>query len=137
MDQGPLVIEEIEAGAQLVREFDRYAPVKAAFWLKASDEDQRYLYLASDRIDDTNFDLAYGEVLRVAGEIQSPYLDPFRVMVISGDDPLALAAAELNNRFPGRLPTRFGGTRFGGLTVDDVYIYPSPIAVADSFATRR
>src|SRR3954449_4517715 len=101
MDQGPLVSEEINAGAIMVREFDRYEPVKAAFWLKASDEEQRYLYLASDRIDDTNFDVAYREVLRLANEMRSPYLDPFRVKLIGGEDPLALAALDINKRFPG------------------------------------
>jgi hypothetical protein len=125
-----LVIEEIDAGARFAREFDRYEPVKAAFWLKASDEEQRYLYLASDRIDDTNFDVAYGEVPRLANQFPSPYLDPFRVKVIGASDPLAQAAAEINRRFPGPMPTRFGGTRFGGLTVDDVYIYPSPLPAA-------
>ena len=40
MDRGTLVKEEIDAGA----EFDRFAPIKAAFWLKASGDDFRYLY---------------------------------------------------------------------------------------------
>jgi hypothetical protein len=130
MDQGPLVIEEIDAGAELVREFDKYDPVKVAFWLRASDEEHRYLYIASDRINDTNFDVAYGEVLRLANQIQSPYLDPFRVKLISADDPLAKAAAEIKRRFPGRMATRFGGKSFGGISVDDVYIYPSPLPAA-------
>jgi hypothetical protein len=130
MDQGPLVIEEIDEGARLAREFDRIAPVKAAFWLKASDEDQRYLYLASDSIDDTNFDVAYGEVARLTNQFPSLYLDPFRVKVIGGGDPLARAAVDINKRFPGPTPTRLGGTRFGGITVDDVYIYPLPLPAA-------
>jgi hypothetical protein len=127
MDQGPLVIEEIDAGAELAREFDQYQPIKAAFWLKASDEEQRYLYLASDGIDDTNFDVAYGEVLRLANKIHSPYLDPFRVKLIGDRDPLAQAAIGISNRFPGPIATRFGGKSFGGLSVDDVYVYPSPL----------
>ncbi|MDR3632691.1 MAG: hypothetical protein P4L84_02585 [Isosphaeraceae bacterium] len=130
MDQGPLVIEEIDAGERLVRAFDEYEPVKAAFWLKASDEEQRYLYLASDGIDDTNFDVAYGEVLRLANQMRSPYLDPFRVKLISGQDPLAQSAVDINRRFRGPIATRFGGKSFGGLSVDDVYIYPSPLPAA-------
>ncbi len=63
MDYGPLVREEIEEGAKLAREFDHYAPLKAAFWLKASDDDHRYLYLTSDQIDDTGVYSAYGEVV--------------------------------------------------------------------------
>jgi hypothetical protein len=118
-------MEEIDAGAELVREFDKYAPVKAAFWLKAGDEDYRYLYIASEQIDGANIDVAYGEVLRLADKIASPFLDPFRVKLLNASDPLAKAAAEVNERFAGRMATRFGGRSFGGVSVDDVYIYPS------------
>ncbi|MBL8800174.1 MAG: hypothetical protein JNM56_40200 [Planctomycetia bacterium] len=127
MDQGPLVMEEIDAGAELVRAFDKYAPVEVAFWLKASDEEQRYLYIASDQIKDTNLGAAYGEVLRLAQRLSSPYLDPFRVKLISAANPLAQAATEIHRRFPGRLATRFGGRLWGRVSVDDVYIYPSPL----------
>ena len=130
MDRGQLVNEEIEDGMIFVREFAHYAPVKAAFWVKSADEDQRYLYLSSDRIDDTNFDLAYGEVIRLSHELKLPYLDPFRVKVIGGKDPLAIAAVELNGRYGGTIPTRYGGRIFGGQCVDDVYVYASPVPVA-------
>jgi len=130
MDQGPLVIEEIDAGAELAREFEKYVPVKAAFWVKASDEEQRYLYLASDGIDANNIDVAYGEVLRLASKMRSPYLDPFRVKLVNAGDPLAKDALEINRRFPGRVATRFGGKTFGGTSVDDVYIYPTPLPAA-------
>jgi hypothetical protein len=33
MDQGQLVSEEIDAGAELVRRLDQHVPVKAAFWV--------------------------------------------------------------------------------------------------------
>lgn len=123
-------MEEIDAGAELVREFDKYAPVKVAFWLKASDEEHRYLYIASAQIKDTNFDVAYGEVVRLANQLQSPSLDLFRVKLISADDPLARAALDIHQRFPGPLATRFGGKSFGGMSVDEVYIYPSPLPAA-------
>ncbi len=123
MDQGPLVREEIDAGGELTREFDKYAPVMVAFWLKASDDEYRYLFIASDQINDTNFDLAYREVLRLTSKMNSLYLDPFRVKVIGADDPLAKAAVDIHQRFPGIFPTRFGGKMFGGISVDDVFIY--------------
>ncbi len=128
--RGSLVREETDAGAELVREFDKDRPVAAAFWVKASDEEQRYLYIASERIDDTNVGLAYREVLRLTGELDSPYLDPFRVKVISATDPLARAAMEIHRRFPGSMPTCFGGRSFGGICVDDVYIYAPSLPAA-------
>ena len=130
MDQGPLVIEEIEAGAELVRQFGAYEPVTVAFWLKASDVPHRFLYLASEWIDDTNFDVAYGEVVRLTSQIRSPYLDPFRVKVVGATDRFAQAAADINERYPGPAATRLGGTTLGGVSVDDVYIYPLPLPLA-------
>lgn len=128
MDQGPLVNEEIVAGAELVRRFDKYEPVQVAFWLKASESPHRYLYMASERIDDKSRALAYGEVLRLVDQIRSPYLNPFRVKVVNVDDPLAKAAWEINQRFPGHEAIRFGERWFGDISADDVYIYPSALA---------
>ena len=125
MDYGPLVAEEIDAGAELVRQFDQYEPVAAAFWLKASDEEYRYLYIASEQPD--GITAAYREVFRLAS--RSPVLDPFRVKLIGVANPLAQAALEIHARFPALLPTRLGGMSFGGQSADDVYVYP-PLPVA-------
>lgn len=124
MDQDPLVSEEIDAGAELARRFDEYQPVKAAFWFKASSDGRRHLYLASDRIDDTNFDLAYGEVLRLTNQMRTPYLSPFQVRVIGGDDPRARAATEFRELFTGPVGVRVHDTDFGGLFIAEAYIYP-------------
>ena len=129
MDRGPLVNEEIEDGETLARAFDAYASVKIAFWVKSSDEDQRYLYLASDEINDGNFDVAYGEVIRLTNALGLLHLDPFRVKVVSGNDPLAAAALKLSSSYPGKIANRYGGRIFGGMDVDDVYVYPSPLLV--------
>ncbi len=124
MDQEPLVIEETEAGEKLVRLLDQYVKVEVACWVKGSEEGQWYLYIASDKIDDSNLDLVYGEVLRLADQMASPYLDPFRVKLIPTRDPIAQAALDIQRRFPGRMATRFGGKNFGGIGVDGVFIYP-------------
>jgi len=124
------VIEEIEVGEHLLREFENYAPIMVAFWMRAGDEEQRYLYIASDRIDATNFDVAYGEVLRIAERIRSPYFNPFRVKVINSSHPLAHAALDARDRFPAPIATRLGGTWFGGVDAADVYIYPALDRVA-------
>jgi hypothetical protein len=130
MDQGSLVIEETEAGAELVRRLDRSFPVKAAFWVKDSEEGPWYLYIASDQIEDGNIDAAYREVLRLAGEMASPYLDPFQVKLIPTSDPLAQAALEVQRRFPGTMATRLGTTIFGGIGVDGVHLYPASLTSA-------
>jgi hypothetical protein len=127
MDQEPLVIEQIDAGAIFLGEFAKTVAVAAAFWLKVGEESPWYLYVVSDEFNDKNLDIAYGEVLRIAGELHHPYFDPFKVKLIEQSYPLAQAALEVNRRFPGKIPTRFGSGIFGGMGVEGAYIYPSSV----------
>lgn len=127
MDKSPLVTEQIDAGSWLIREFNRKIPVQAAFWLRERDSDEWFLYLASDQINDSNFDVAYGEVLRIVGPLQNLWIDPFQVKVIGIDDPLARAALDVARKYPARTPTRYHGRQFGGLSTDEVYIYSLPL----------
>jgi hypothetical protein len=129
MDQGPLVIEEIDAGMRFLEEFDKKVPVLAAFWLRASEEDAGYLYVASDQINDNNIKEVYGEVGRIAAEMRDPSFGPFRVKLIKRSDPLAGAAMQYLELFPGRMPTRLRQRNFGGIGTEEVYIYPSAITV--------
>jgi hypothetical protein len=130
MDQGPLVTEEIDAGARFLGEFEKKFPVAAAFWLKAGEEDSGYLYVSSDQLNDQSLGAAYGEVLRIIGEMRDPNFDPFRVKLIKPGDPLAKAARDLLQLYPIRKPTRLRRSTFGGLGVDEVYLYPRSIPVS-------
>lgn len=127
MDKSPLVTEQIDAGAWLIGEFSKRIPVQAAFWLRERDSDEWYFYLASDQINDSNFDHAYAEVLRIVPPQQSLWLDPFQVKVVGMDAPVAKAALDVMRKYPGRIPTRYHGRHFGGLSVDEVCIYPLPL----------
>jgi hypothetical protein len=130
VDQGSLVKEQIDAGARFLGEFQNYLPVQIAFWVKESEEGAWNLYVASDRITDDNFDVAYGEVLRIAGVLRDSWFDPFQVKLVGEEDPVAQAALDLHQRAPGRTSTLFHGKTFDGLSVDEVYVYPSPIPAA-------
>jgi hypothetical protein len=127
MDQGPLVIEQTDAGANLAAEFDKYASLRAAFWLKESEGGQWHLYLVSDQIDDSNFDLGYGEVLRLLDRGPNMWLDPFQVKVTGVEDPVAKDVIAIQQKYPGRLATRARNRVLGGISVDEVYIYPIPV----------
>jgi hypothetical protein len=48
----------IEAGARFLPEFQKYAPIAAAFWLKDSDTGNWHLWIGSTKITDRNFDRA-------------------------------------------------------------------------------
>src|ERR1700680_3158497 len=104
MDKAPLVMDEIDAGEALVKRLNDYAPVIAACWLRSAEGGERYLYVALDGLTVANTDLAYGEVLRIAGAMKDRYLDPFRVKLIGPTHPIAKAVTEIYRRFPGRIP---------------------------------
>lgn len=129
MDQGTLVSEQIDAGAKLVADFGHYKPLRAAFWIKDPDDREWYLCLASDQINDTNFDLAYGEVNRLVRPMSNLWLDPFQVKVMGADHPMAKAVIELTEKYPGICPIRLRSRRLGNITVDDAFVYPVPTAV--------
>lgn len=122
MDQSPLVMEEIDAGTELVKRFDLLRPVEVAFWLRVSDDD-RFLYIASPQVDDTNLEFAYDDVIKLT-KSDDHYVDPFRVKLVGVNHPLAVAASEINRKFPGRMATRLRNTPFGGIFAEDIYIYP-------------
>jgi hypothetical protein len=82
--------------------------VRAAFWLKASEDSRWYLYIASDRITDQRIRAGYAEVGRASEAIQDPNFDPFRVKLINVGDPLAQAALALYRRTQARVPMHSG-----------------------------
>ena len=116
-------MQQIEAGERFIREFAKYTPLRAAFWLKASADNQWFLYLVGDRIDDSNFNLAYTEVIRIAAMMPDIWLDPFQIKVMGTGKPVAKAAIEVQEQYNGRLPARYYGPPLGDITIEEVYIY--------------
>jgi len=125
MDQNPLVIDEIEAGKELIQRLNDRFPVIAACWLRDDSGGGRNLYIALDELTRPKEVLANAEVRRIADEVKDHYIDPFWVSIIEPTHPIAKAVTEIYRRFPGRRPpsrsTEYG---FGGVGVAELYIYP-------------
>jgi hypothetical protein len=128
MGQVPLVSERIEAGKAFLDAREKHMPVKAAFWLKASEDSGWYLHVVSDQVSDGKIREAYGVVGDVSTTILDPNFDLFRVKLIGGRDPLARAAVEIHRRSPARRPTWIHDGPFGGMSVEGVYVYPPPVS---------
>ena len=130
MDQGPLVKEQIDAGAALINDFQsHYKPLSAAFWLKEGDEGQWYLYLVSDQIDHSNFPDAYGAVIRLLGRGPHLWLGPFQVKVTGIDHPVAKSILEIQQTYPGSRAARLRDQVFGTQYFEEAYVYPVPMTV--------
>jgi hypothetical protein len=119
-------MEQIDAGSRFLREFEKSTPVAAAFWIRESDRDKQLLYVASDRFNDGKRGSAYGEILRIANEMNDPYFDPFHVRLVGLGEPTAQAALELYVGRPPKIPIRIRGQNFGGIDAEEVYLVKGP-----------
>ena len=131
MGQESLVNEQIDAGEEFVRDFSEYVSVAAAFWINPADSEDWLLYVASADINDDNFDVAYGEVLRRVGTNRNQWLDAFQVKLLNSADPVAAKVIEIRNRYPLKSVTRYNGSSIAGMAIDGAFIYP-PIAATTS-----
>ena len=129
MGQGPLVAEQIDAGAKFLKLFEAYKPIVAAFWLQESEGGSLWLYVATDPLKDEAISHGYTEVGRLQDKVQDPNFDIFQVKLISSKHPLAKAAREVYRGRPWKIATRIRDQIFGGKSTDEVYIYPPPLTV--------
>jgi hypothetical protein len=128
MDTSPLVIDEIQAGAEFVRRFHNFMPVKAAYWLRSDEDQGRYLYVAPAGLTTENRGSAYDEVLRISQDMKDHYISPLDVKLVPTEDRMARAVQDFYQRFPGRVPPRRSNERsIAGTHVVEMYIYP-PLA---------
>jgi hypothetical protein len=132
MDQGALVTEQIEGGAEFLRGFHKFTPVKIAFWLKEEEDGIWFLYIVPAQSTDENYDDGYEEVGRIADEIQDWWFNPMQVKLIWTDHPLAKAAEKVRQRCQGKkpIPVRIRNELFGGTFAQEVYIYPPQVTTS-------
>lgn len=126
MAENALVAEHREAGRKFLTEFAKAFPVDVAFWLR-NDEGRLLLYVASRQINGENVGDAYLEAHRVARVLREPWLDSMNIRLLNSEDRLAQAALQVQSNYGPDVPARFTGDFFGGVNVEEVYIYPTPV----------
>jgi hypothetical protein len=136
VDSHALVSEQIDAAAELVERFDKFMPVKVAFWLKPEDSESWLLYIAGERVAQEGIAPGNREIVRICQQINSPYLDVFQVRLISDDHPLAKSVLQVHQRYPGKFPIRYGGTVLGGTSIEGAYL-PATSGPSESLALRH
>lgn len=125
MDRTTLVSEQRDAGQCLIEKlvgtgFD----VKAAAWIKTSDDEQWFLYVASQVVDDKGFFAAYRQAQTTIRKMPNLAIDPFDVKLVSASDPLVTDVQKLYQRYPAPLQTHFGGSQLGKMNIEEALIYP-------------
>jgi len=129
MDQELLVDYRVEDGQKLIAELVRSGfDVTAAFWVHTPDDDLWQLYIASDSVDSNKIGDAYGILYGCLQRIATPSISISEVKLVRPSNPIARDALAIRARYRGRVPTKFKGERFGGLSIDEAYIYPTTVA---------
>ena len=92
--RAPLVIDEIDAGKEFLKRLEAFRPVIAACWLRRMRTRSATSMWRFDGLTDENTSVAYREVLHVTQEMKDHYMDPFRVKLITQDNPVAKAVMD-------------------------------------------
>jgi len=125
MDTVTLVESQIDDGRRLVeRIVADGASVTAAFWVKAAEEGQWFLYIATEAVDRDGPAKAYRTVYEALKKLRDPWVSISDVKVIGPENPIAKSVLGILARRPGRLPMRLSGNSLGNLSVEETYIYP-------------
>jgi len=123
MDYEPLVEDKINAGRAFLQEFNRVAPVKAACWVKGSEANRWFLFIASDSISEDKIRDGYGQVIAILGKNPSLFLESTDIKLITVDHPLVKDVYDLYRKYPAPGDTWYRGPMFGGMGTDNVFIY--------------
>lgn len=125
MDQIALVADRIEGGRQLLERLAQHGfAVAAAWWGRSSEDGQWSLCIVTSAVDEEGILKAYRRLHPVFyGESPLPAVEPLEVKLVSPRDPAAEAVLQLQRRYPGRLPAHLPGYQFGGMNIEEGYVY--------------
>jgi hypothetical protein len=124
MDTQTLVDDKIHAGQRFItllvrNNFD----VKVACWVKASEEDDWFLYVASGEVDKKGLAEAYREAYRVLEELDIPWITASQLKLVRSDDPLVADVQETQHLLTTAFPTISHRPQLGDMSTQEVYIY--------------
>jgi len=126
MDTITLVDEHLRDGQRLIEQLAADGnPIDLAFWVKTAEDGIWFLYLATDIVNQIGSAKAYRKVYASLNKLADPWMTISEVKLIAPENPIATGVRDVMARHPGRIPTRFGGNRLGGLSIEEAYIYPA------------
>jgi len=127
MDTELLVDDRGYDGTRLLDQLGRDGfDVTVGFWAKTSEEGSWFLYIGSNLIiKGKAIGPAYGTLYLSLSKIPVQNLSLSEIQLIPADDPIAVAAREVRDRYPSLTPVKYRGERLGNLAIEEAYIYPS------------
>jgi hypothetical protein len=125
MDANTLVMEQIDEGERLLLKLNGEGlTVRAASWVKPTEEDRWTLFISAPLVDAKGSTAAYRDVYRVLRTLGGGWVNDSDIKLIGENHPVAREMIDLLHRHPGRSPVRSRRTMLGGMPVDEIYLYP-------------
>jgi hypothetical protein len=139
MDQVTLVENLIADGQKLLERLaHEREDVRAAGWIKTSEEGMWLLYLALPGVKKAGTRDAYRRIQAVIRGMPQPFwLRLVDVKVIDSANPLAVAAADFQRRYGATKLLAYPNDHLGGVSIEGAYIYPPVTAVPSDDANGR
>jgi hypothetical protein len=128
MDQGTLVENQVDEGKRLIEQLASTGfDVTAAFWVRTREDGEWTLTIASKVLEEKGPAAAYRAVNDALRKLDDPSISMSDIKVIGANNPITRDVHKIQKRYSGRTPIRFGGARFGGVDIEEAYIYsPAP-----------
>jgi hypothetical protein len=125
MDTVTLVENQIDDGQRLLdRLGDEGVVVRAACWVKPVEEDRWSLYIATPSVDEKGSLAAYRQLSRVLRSLGDGWLTSSDVTLVGEKHPIVTDVLDILRRFPHRTPIRSPRSLLGGISIEEVYVYP-------------
>ena len=124
MDTQTLVDDRIRAGQRFITLLvQKNFEVIVACWVKTSEEDDWYLYIASGEVDRKGLAEAYREAYRVLEELDVPWIAASQLKLVRSDDPIVADVQETRHLVAAVFPTVSHRPQLGEISTQEVYIY--------------
>jgi hypothetical protein len=124
MDTQTLVDDKIHAGQRFITLLvQRNYEVIVACWVKTSDEDDWFLYIASGEVDRKGLAEAYREAYRVLKELDTPWITASQLKLVRSDNPIVADVQETQHLQAAAFPTVSNRPQLGDISTQEVYIY--------------
>ncbi len=124
MDTQTLVDDRIQAGQRFITLLDqKNFEVMVACWVKPSEEDDWYLYIASGKVDKEGLAEAYREAYGVLEELDVPWIAASQLKLVRSDDPIVADVQESRHLLAAGFPTVSHRPQLGDISTQEVYIY--------------
>jgi len=125
MDTQTLVDDKIHDGQRFITLLvQKKFEVVVACWVKTSEEDDWFLYVASGEVDKKGLAEAYREAYRALEVLDTPWITASQLKLVRSDDPIVADVKETQHLLTAAFPTISHRPQLGDLSTQEVYIYP-------------